>query len=109
MDSIVQEERQITPQTKLLPIPIIRDNYLSKNIRDYLCSTVKANNVEAWTSNTLEMDKLITHLIAHGTTQTGYKTTPIGCKRGSRYVERYWALAYLKIKMLASWFFFYGL
>ena len=35
---------------------------------------------------------------SEGTTKTGYRTTPVGCRGGSRYVERCWGFPYLKIK-----------
>ena len=34
----------------------------------------------------------------YGTTQTGYETTPVGCRGGNRYVEGCWGFPYLKIK-----------
>ena len=35
----------------------------------------------------------------YGTTKTGYATTPVWCRGGSRYVEGCWGFRYLKIKL----------
>ena len=46
------------------------------------------------------------------TTQTGYMTTPVGCRGGCRYVEGCWGFPLLKIKMFLGFCFlvsrFYG-
>ena len=37
--------------------------------------------------------------LGYGTTHSGYATTPVGCRGGSRCVEGCWGFPYLKIKI----------